>query len=147
MQAEHEPPTADSVPAAARVAGGLAMIVVVAALVVLVLRDTEASNTEARDRTPSPSAPVVGVVCPNVAIAARSFAVGNEPVFARAVRAAARTAVNALDDSGQDFGEAEESALRLQEAYELGGFRSRRIEPTLDRARGICIGLGEWPSD
>jgi hypothetical protein len=102
------------------------------------------TSDEGSDR-PATAAPERGVACPGLREAFDQNQAGNDAAFRRAVDAAARAGVQALDRSGQVFGRPEEIALELQYALTEGPDRARKDGTLyLEQAGKACEQLGRW---
>jgi len=86
-----------------------------------------------------------GVACPALRDAFEETQAGERESFRQSVDEAVRAGEEALDRSGQVFGQPERIAIELQYALATNaGQTSTELMRLLENARSACLRLGRW---
>jgi hypothetical protein len=87
-----------------------------------------------------------GIACPHLQEAFAHHQAGNRQALRRSVNAAARASEQALQQSGQEFGQPEKIAIEFQYVLtEQAGTSKDDAADFLTEARKACQRVGEWP--
>jgi hypothetical protein len=115
----------------------VAIVVTVAVLAVAVGAGLYLFRAQTPGRASEPSPPVHGVACPHVLQAADAYERGDLATYRQEIGLAANAAEDALQTSGEVFGEPERIAL------ELGLSDRPDMHKLLGKASVVCSGLND----